>query len=89
MLLNVLQTIFALAVTLGLIGAAAYGVRRFAPSGLLQLGSPTAKRLQVLETLIIGSSHRLVLVRVGTEERLVLLGEGRLLEPTPSSASRL
>ena len=44
MLLNLIQAVFALAATLGLIGAAAYAARRWAPAGLLQLQArrPTA-----------------------------------------------
>jgi flagellar protein FliO/FliZ len=80
MLLNVLQAVFALAVTLGLIGAAAYGARRWAPAGILTLRPQTPRRLQIKETLVLDAQHRLVLVRVDAVERLILLGEGRLLE---------
>jgi len=34
----------------------------------------------VVETLVMGTSHRLVLLRLDGRERLVLLGEGRLLD---------
>jgi len=38
-----------------------------------------------VETLVLDPSRRLLLVRVGAEERLILLGEGReLAPPTPS-----
>ena len=40
------------------------------------------RRLQVVETLVLDPSRRLVLIRVDDEERLILLGEGReLIEP--------
>jgi flagellar protein FliO/FliZ len=87
MLLNFLQAVFALAVTLGLIGAAAYAVRRWAPSGLLQLRTKADRRLQVIENLTLDAQHRLILVRLDNEERLILLGEGRQLQAAPSSTS--
>lgn len=87
MLLNVLQAVFALAATLGLIGGAAYAVRRWAPAGLLQLRPQGDRRLQVVESLNLDPQRRLVLVRLDQEERLILLGEGRLLSQTHLSSS--
>jgi flagellar protein FliO/FliZ len=87
MFLAVLQAVFGLVVTLGLIGLAAYAARRWGPPGLMQARPPAERRLAVVETLTLDPSHRLVLVRVGGEERLVLLGEGRLIETlAPASA---
>ena len=91
MLLNVLQALFALAATLGLIGAAAYAARRWAPAGLLQLRPQADRRLQVIESLNLDAQRRLVLVRLDREEKLILLGEGRLLsraETSPLPVSR-
>jgi flagellar protein FliO/FliZ len=87
MLLNFLQAIFALAVTLGLIGGAAYAVRRWAPAGLLQLQmkAQTARRMQVIESLHLDPQHRLVLVRLDRQEKLILLGEGRLYSPADTT----
>ncbi len=79
MLLNLLQAVFALAVTLGLIGGAAYALRRWGPTGLLQAGPKGERRLQVIESLTLDAQRRLVLVRLDREERLILLGDGRLL----------
>ena len=39
------------------------------------------RRLQVVESLILDPPRRLVLVRLDREERLLLLGEGRMLAP--------
>jgi flagellar protein FliO/FliZ len=39
--------------------------------------------MRVVETLVMGTNHRLVLVRLDGEERLVLLGEGSLLAALP------
>ncbi len=86
MLLNLLQAVFALAVTLGLIGAAAYAARRWAPAGLLQMRPQADRRLQVIESLTLDAQRRLVLVRLDREERLILLGEGRLLSPAETAS---
>lgn len=80
MLLDVLRAIIALAFTLGLIALAAYALRRWGPGGMLALGAPRAeRRMSVVETLILDPSRRLVLVKLDGRERLLLLGEGRLL----------
>jgi flagellar protein FliO/FliZ len=88
MLLYVLQAVFALAVTLGLVAGAAYVVRRWAPEGFLALRAQGARRLGLVETLILGPQHRLVLVRLDGEERLLLLGDGRALETLPKAPPR-
>ena len=78
-ILSVISMLAALAVTLGLFGLAVWAWRRFAPANLLPTAAPRERRLKVIETLVMGTSHRLVLVRLDGEDRLVLLGEGRLL----------
>jgi len=90
MLLNFLQAIFALAVTLGLIGGAAYAFRRWAPAGLLQfqMKPQTERRMQIVESLSLDPQHRLVLVRLDRQEKLILLGEGRLLGPADASTPK-
>ena len=71
---------FALAITLGLIGLAAFGARRFGPEWLVRLQRPRSqRRLSIVESLPLDPVRRLVLVRLGDTERLLLLGEGRLL----------
>ena len=84
MIMGVLQAVFALAVTLGLFGAGVYLMRRFGPSGLLKFTPPSERRLAIVESLNLDPNRRLVLVRFDQTERLILLGEGRLLDP-PSS----
>jgi len=79
MFLAVVQAVFGLAVTLGLIGLAAYGARRWGPSGMFQMRPPGERRLAIVESLSLDPSRRLVLVRFDREERLLLLGEGRVL----------
>lgn len=81
--LDFLRAVLALAVTLGLIGVAAFAARRYAPDVLARLQAKRGeRRMKMLETLVLDPTRRLVLVRVDEEERLILLGEGReLIEP--------
>ena len=79
-LLSLLRAVLGLGVTLGLVGLAAYAARRWAPAGWMQGRTSEARRLQVLETLVLDPQRRLVLVRVDAEERLLLLGEGRVVD---------
>ena len=81
--LDLARAVFGLAFTLGLIGLVAWATRRYAPQLLARLNAERgARRLQVVETLVLDPARRLVLVRVDEEERLILLGEGReLIEP--------
>lgn len=80
--LEIISMVAALGVTLGLFGLAVWAWRRFAPAGLLT-AAPRQRRMSVIETLVMGTNHRLVLVKLDGEERLVLLGEGRLIGSPP------
>ena len=74
------RAIFALAVTLGLVGLAAVALRRFGPDWVTRLQRPRAeRRLAIVESLPLDPARRLVLVRLDATERLLLLGEGREL----------
>jgi flagellar biogenesis protein FliO len=88
--LDFVRAALALAVTLGLIGLASVGMRKYAPGliGRLQAAKGQVKRLQVVETLVLGPTQRLLLVRVGDKERLILLGEGRELSSLPDSNTK-
>lgn len=81
--LDLARAIFALAITLGIIGFAAWAARRYAPQLLARLSAERgARRMTVVETLVLDPARRLVLVRIDDEERLLILGEGReLIEP--------
>jgi flagellar protein FliO/FliZ len=79
MFLAVLQASFALALTLGLVGLAAYAARRWGPAGLMQIRRPEDRRLHIVESLTLDAQRRVVLIRVDAEEKLLLLGEGRIL----------
>ena len=75
-----LRAVFALALTLGLVGLGAVALRKFGPDALARF-VPTRKerRLAVVETLILDPSRRLVVVSFDGEEKLLLLGEGQVL----------
>jgi flagellar protein FliO/FliZ len=74
------RAFFALAITLGLVGLAAFAARRFGPEWLVRLQRPKAdRRLAIVESLPLDPARRLVLVRLDATERLILLGEGREL----------
>lgn len=88
--LDLFRAVFALAITLGIIGLAAWGARRYAPSLLARLSAERGeKRMKVVETLMLDPARRLVLVSIDGEERVLMLGEGReLIEPRgPVSSS--
>lgn len=77
-----LRAVFALAMTMGLIGLAAVALRRWGPETLAKLSGPRReRRLAVVETLVLDPARRLVLVSCDGEERLLLLGEGQVLPP--------
>ena len=76
--------VFALAVTLGLIGLAAVAARKFAPGALLRLRTTRERRLKVVESLLLDPARRLGIVRCDDQEHVMLLGEGRLLSTGPA-----
>ena len=92
--LDLLRALFALAITLGIIGLAAWAARRYAPQIMARLSAERGeRRMSVVETLVLDPARRLILVRVDDEERLILLGEGKeLIEPrgavTPSGSAQ-
>ncbi|MEH6676064.1 flagellar biosynthetic protein FliO [Phenylobacterium sp.] len=89
------RAVFALAITVGLIGLAAVAMRRFGPDVMSHLAPHRAeRRLAVVETLVLDPSRRLVLVSCDGDEKLLLLGEGQVLnapprpDPTPKPPRR-
>jgi flagellar protein FliO/FliZ len=75
------RAVFALALTLGLMGLCAAALRRFGPDLLARFAATKkARRLAILETLVLDPSRRLVLVSCDGRERLLLLGEGRVVD---------
>ena len=87
-ILEFIRAIAALAVTLGLIGLAAYALRRFGPDALSRLvTSRQVRRLRVVESLALDPTRRLVIFSLDGEERLMLLGEGKLLDWGPKASA--
>ena len=80
MVTEVLRAVFALILTLGLIGLGAVALRRYGPGALASFARPKAeRRLAVVESLVLDPARRLVIVSVDGREQLVLLGEGQLV----------
>ena len=81
--LDLARAILALAITLGIIGLAAWASRRYLPQLLARIRADRGeRRMTVVETLVLDPARRLVLVRIDDEERLLILGDGReLIEP--------
>lgn len=80
-----LRALAALAITLGLIGLAAWALRKFGPDAVgRMIAARQDRRLKVVETLALDPTRRLVVVSLDGEERLVLLGDGKLLDWTPA-----
>lgn len=83
------RAVFALALTLGLIGLAAVALRRYGPEALARFGaSKTERRLAVVESLVLDPARRLVIVSCDGKERLLLLGEGQLVSPLDPTKGR-
>jgi len=83
------RAVFALALTLGLLGLCAVALRRFGPDMLARISTQNkTRRLAVVETLVLDPSRRLVLVSCDGRERLLLLGEGRVLDASPAAERR-
>jgi flagellar protein FliO/FliZ len=86
-ILEFIRAVAALAITLGLIGLAAYALRRFGPDALSRLVTARQiRRLKVVESLALDPTRRLVIFSLDGEERLMLLGEGKLLDWGPKAA---
>jgi flagellar protein FliO/FliZ len=74
------RAVFALALTLGLVGLAAVALRRFGPDAMARFSaSRKERRLTVVESLVLDPTRRLVLVSCDGEEKLLLLGEGLIV----------
>ena len=86
---ELIRAVAALAVTLGLVGLAGVALRKFGPDALSRITALRKdRRLQVVETLVLDPTRRLVLFTLDGEERLLMLGEGQLLDWAPSKAKR-
>ena len=71
-ILDIARYLGALLLVLGLVGLAGLGARRFGLPGLAKPAS--ARRLKIVETLMISPRQRLALVRRDDVEHLVMIG---------------
>ncbi|WP_184721848.1 flagellar biosynthetic protein FliO [Caulobacter sp.] len=79
-----IRALAALAVTLGLIGLAAWALRKFGPDAVgRMIAARQDRRMRVVESLVLDPTRRLLIVNLDGEERLVLLGDGKLLDWVP------
>ena len=85
---DIIRGFFALAVTLGLFGLAVVAFRKYGPDVFKRM-QPTRgpKRLAVIESMLLDPQRRLVLVSLDGREKLILLGEGRVISDTPAEAA--
>ena len=75
-----LRALFALVLTLGLIGLGAVALRRFGPQALARFAAPKKdRRLAVVESLVLDPARRLVIVSCDGKEQVLLLGEGQVV----------
>lgn len=86
---ELIRAVAALAVTLGLIGLAGVALRKFGPDAMSRITALRKdRRLHVVETLVLDPTRRLVLFTLDGEERLLMLGEGQLLDWGPKKAKK-
>ena len=84
-----IRAVFALALTLGLIGLATVALRRYGPDAIARIQGPKKdRRLKIVETLVLDPTRRIVIVDCDGAERLLLLGEGRIVADLKPGASR-
>jgi flagellar protein FliO/FliZ len=86
---ELIRAVAALAITLGLIGLAGVALRKFGPDAMSRMVALRRdRRMQVVETLVLDPTRRLVLFTLDGEERLLMLGEGQLLDWGPRKAKK-
>jgi flagellar protein FliO/FliZ len=79
-LVTTARAIFALALTLGLVGLAAVALRKYGPDAIARFTIDRKdRRMKVVESLVLDPARRLIIVNCDGRERLILLGEGRLI----------
>lgn len=71
--LSVAKMLAALVFTLALIGGAAWLARRFGMLDMSARKTPSERRLQVVESLMLDPRRRLVVVRFDAQEHVLLL----------------
>jgi flagellar protein FliO/FliZ len=73
-LIDFARYIGALALVLGLVGFAALAAKRYGIVGIAKLGGGSARRLSLVETMMVGAKHKLILIKRDGVEHLVLIG---------------
>lgn len=75
--MSLIRAVAALALVLGLIGAAAWAARRYGAARFGSLVRSKNPRLKIIETLPIDARTKLVLVRQDAQEHLLVIGGGQ------------
>ena len=77
--MELVRAVLALVLVLGLIGGATWAARRFGPAMWFGARAKTTRSLGVIESLPLDARHRLVLVRRGERNHLLLIGPNHSL----------
>ena len=77
--MELFRAVLALVLVLGLIGGATWAARRFGPAMWFGARPKSDRNLGVVESLPIDARHRLVLVRRGERQHLLLIGPNHSL----------
>ena len=77
--MELIRAVLALMLVLGLIGGATWAARRFGPAMWFGARAKTTRSLGVIESLPLDARHRLVLVRRGERNHLLLIGPNHSL----------
>jgi len=72
--MELVRAVLALVLVLGLIGGATWASRRFGPAMWFGARAKATRNLGVIESLPLDARHRLVLVRRGERNHLLLIG---------------
>jgi flagellar protein FliO/FliZ len=72
--MELVRAVLALVLVLGLIGGATWAARRFGPAMWFGARAKATRSLGVIESLPLDARHRLVLVRRGERNHLLLIG---------------
>jgi flagellar protein FliO/FliZ len=87
--MELFRAMLALVLVLGLIGGATWAARRFGPSLWFGAKPKSNRSLGVIESLPIDARHRLVLVRRGERNHLLLIGPNHSLVVEDGIAEQL
>lgn len=77
--MELIRAVLALVLVLGLIGGATWAARRFGPAMWFGARAKSNRSLGVIEALPLDARHRLVLVRRGERQHLLLIGPNHSL----------